>query len=56
VLSLDAGTVTIANTFRANQDGTFTFLSASLVGLHGPHPEVLSDAARFCDVVVPALT
>jgi hypothetical protein len=56
VLSFDAGTVTFANTFRANEDGTFTFVSSTIEGLHGPHPEALSDFELFCDVVVPALT
>jgi hypothetical protein len=56
VLSMDAGTVTFANTFRANGDGTFTFVSSTIVGLRGPHPEVLSNDTLFCDVVVPALT
>jgi hypothetical protein len=56
VLSIDAGTVTFANTFADNGDGTFTFVSSTIVGLHGPHPDLLSDFAIFCDVVVPALT
>ena len=56
VLSRDAGTITFANTFRANEDGTFTFVSSTIVGLHGPHPEALSDGTLFCEVVVPALT
>jgi hypothetical protein len=56
VLSFDAGSVTFAHTWAANEDGTFTYLSTEILGLHGPHPEVLSDGALFCDVVVPALT
>ncbi len=56
VLSIDAGTVTIANTFAIDEDGTSTFLSSTIVGVHGPHPDWLSDFAIFCDVIVPALT
>jgi hypothetical protein len=56
VLSFDAGTVTFANTFAIDEDGNGTFVSSTIEGLHGPHPEVLSDGALFCDVVVPALT
>jgi hypothetical protein len=56
VLSLDAGTVTLANTFAVDADGNFTYLSTKIVGLGGPHPEILSDGSLFCDVVVPALT
>jgi hypothetical protein len=56
VLSFDAGTITLANTFRDNGDGTFTFVSTTIVELHGLHPESLSDGTLFCDVVVPALT
>jgi hypothetical protein len=56
VLSIDVGQISFANTFRANEDGTFTFVSSTIVGVHGPHPDVLSDFAIFCDVVVPVLT
>ena len=56
VLSFDAGTVTLANTFAVDADGNFTFVGTEIVGLGGPHPEVLSDGTLFCDVVVPALT
>jgi hypothetical protein len=53
VLLIDAGTITFANTFAVD-DGTF--ISSTIVGVHGPHPDALSDGALFCDVVVPALT
>lgn len=56
VLSIDAGTVTFAHTFAANGDGTFTYLSTTILELHGPHPDVLSDRTLLCDVIVPALT
>jgi hypothetical protein len=56
VLSFDAGTITFANTFAIDEDGNGTFVSSTIVGLHGLHPEALSDGTLFCDVVVPALT
>jgi hypothetical protein len=56
VLSIDAGEVTLANTFAVDEDGNFTFLSTTIEALHGPHPEIVSDGTLFCDVVVPALT
>ena len=56
VLSFDAGTITFANTFAIDEDGNGTFVSSTIVGLHGLHPDALSDGTLFCDVVVPALT
>jgi hypothetical protein len=55
LLVRDAGTVTIANTFAVEADGSLTFLSQTLSGLHGPHP-LLEDFDLFCDVVIQALT
>ncbi len=56
LLLRDAGTVTFTNTFAVEADGSLTFLSQTLSGLHGPHPDLLSDFALFCDVIIPALT
>ena len=52
LLLRDAGTVTFTVIFTA--DGTF--VSRTLSGLHGPHPDLLSDFALFCDVIIPALS
>ena len=52
LLLRDAGTVTFTVIFAA--DGTF--VSSTLSGLHGPHPDLLSDFALFCDVITPALS
>ena len=56
VLSTDAGSITIANTFAPDADGNYNFVSSEFVVVNGPHPEALSDFAIFCDVLVPALT
>ena len=56
LLLRDAGTVTFTDTFAVDADGIFTFVSRTLSGLHGPHPDLLSDFELFCDVIVPALT
>jgi len=55
VLSIDAGTVTFANTFAVDEDGNGTYLYTTIERVSGPHPEVESDWTLFCDVVVPAL-
>lgn len=53
----DAGTVTFNFTFRVDPvTGDFTFVSRTLSGLHGPHPDLLSDFAAFCNVIIPALS
>ena len=41
-LSLDAGTVTISTTFRQASNGDLIFVSQELSGLHGPHPDLVS--------------
>jgi hypothetical protein len=51
VLSVDAGTLTVANTFRI-EDGEF--LSSTIVEMHRKHPD--ADGSIFCDVVLPALS
>lgn len=57
LLSRDAGVVTFTDTFAVDPvTGEFTFLSETLSGLHGPHPDLISDFAIFCDVIIPALS
>jgi hypothetical protein len=56
VLSRDAGVVTFATTFFVNPDGSLTFVSQTFSGEKGPHPDLDSGFALFCDVIVPALT
>jgi hypothetical protein len=54
----DAGTVTITDVFEytGNPDEPFgDLISRSLSGLHGPHPDLLSDFEAFCNVLGPYL-
>ena len=54
----DAGIVTITQVFEytGNPDEPFgDLISQSLSGLHGPHPDLLSDFEAFCNVVEPYL-
>jgi hypothetical protein len=52
LLSLDAGAVTITRTFTVDQNGNIVDLvSQQLSGLHGPHPDLLSDFSLFCDEI-----
>jgi hypothetical protein len=53
VLSRDAGNVTLFQTFDAT---TGDFISTTFSGDKGPHPDLESGFALFCDVIVPALT
>ena len=53
VLSRDAGVVTFTNTFDAL---TGDFISQTISGEKGPHPDLDSGFEIFCDVLVPALT
>ena len=53
VLSRDAGFVTFNDTFDAT---TGHFLGEKISPENGPHPDLDSGFARFCDVVVPALS
>jgi hypothetical protein len=56
VLSLDAGTVTLTETFTVDENGDIVDLvSRQLSGLHGPHPDLLSDFELFCEEVTPYL-
>ena len=52
LLSRDAGNVTLFQTF--DSDGNF--LGQTFGNEKGPHPDLESDFAVFCDVVVPALS
>ena len=53
VLSRDAGFVSFNDTFDAT---TGDFLGEVISPENGPHPDLDSGFALFCDVVVPALT
>jgi hypothetical protein len=53
ILSRDAGNVTFLDTFDAT---TGDFISSVVAGEKGPHPDLDSGFALFCDVIVPALT
>jgi hypothetical protein len=53
LLSRDAGVVTFTTIFDAT---TGDFISQTLSGEKGPHPDLDSDFAVFCDVLIPALT
>jgi hypothetical protein len=55
-LSRDAGRVTIADTFRPLPNGDLRFVSETISGEHGPHPELDSGFELFCNVLVPVLT
>jgi hypothetical protein len=57
-LSLDAGTVTFVDVFEYTgdpEDPVGDFISTDFLGLHGPHPDLLSDFELFCDVLEPYL-
>jgi len=55
-LSLDAGLVTLTQTFSVDENGDLVFVSQDVSGEHGPHPDLASDFELFCEVIVPALT
>ena len=52
----NAGVVTVAVTLRPLGDDEFEFVSASVSGEHGPHPDLDSGFELFCNVLIPALT
>ena len=57
VLLRDAGVVTIASTFIYTiATDSYAFVSRSVSGQHGPHPDLASDFEAFCNVLIPALT
>jgi hypothetical protein len=53
VLLRDAGNVTFRDTFDAT---TGEFLGETISPENGPHPDLDSGFALFCDVIVPALS
>jgi hypothetical protein len=53
ILSRDAGFVSFNDTFDAT---TGEFLGETISPENGPHPDLDSGFALFCDVIVPALT
>ncbi len=57
-LSRDAGIVTLVDVYAYTGDPNNPvgdFISETLSGLHGPHPDLLSGFSLFCDVIVPYL-
>jgi hypothetical protein len=57
-LTRDAGIVTLVDVFEYTGDPNNPvgdFISETLSGLHGPHPDLLSGFSVFCDVLVPYL-
>jgi hypothetical protein len=57
-LTRDAGIVTLVDVFEYTgdpSDPVGDFISGSLSGLHGPHPDLLSGFSVFCDVLGPYL-
>jgi hypothetical protein len=56
-LTRDAGMVTLVDVFEYTgdpNDPVGDFISQSLSGMHGPHPDLV-DFSNFCDVLVPYL-
>jgi hypothetical protein len=54
----DAGPVSFVDVYAYTGDPNNPvgdFISTSLSGMHGPHPDLLSDFSLFCDVLVPYL-
>jgi len=57
-LSRDSGIVTQTQVYEytGDPDNPFgDFISRTFSGLHGPHPDLVSDFAVFCDVLGPYL-
>jgi hypothetical protein len=57
-LTRDAGIVTFVDVYEYTGDPNNPvgdFISETLSGLHGPHPDLLSGFSVFCDVLVPYL-
>jgi hypothetical protein len=59
-LSRDAGSVTLVDVYGytgdpANPVDFNDFISETVSGLDGPHPDLLSGFSIFCDVIVPYL-
>lgn len=55
-LSRDAGVVTLTDTFLPLPNGDLQFVSRTVSGEHGPHPDLDSGFELFCSVIIPALT
>ncbi len=54
----DAGPATFVDVFEYTgdpNDPVGDFISETLAGLHGPHPDLLSGFSLFCDVLGPYL-
>lgn len=57
-LMRDAGPATSVDVFKYTGDPSNPvgdFISETLSGVHGPHPDLLSDFSAHCDVLVPYL-
>jgi hypothetical protein len=57
-LTRDAGIVTEVDVYAYTgdpNDPVGDSISETLSGLHGPHPDLLSDFSVFCDALVPYL-
>jgi hypothetical protein len=52
----DAGIVTTATTFFVEPDDSLTFVSQTVSGEKGPHPDLDSGFEALCDIVVPRLS
>jgi hypothetical protein len=51
VLSFDAGALPTIRTFTFEEFGEIVDVSTTLSGLHGSHPDLLTDFALFCEEV-----
>ena len=57
-LTRDAGVVTLVDVYAYTgdpNDPVGAFISETVSGLHGPHPDLLSGFSIFCDVLGPYL-
>ncbi len=57
-LTRDAGIVTLVDVYEYTgdpNDPVGDFISETVSGLHGPHPDLLSGFSLFCEVLVPYL-
>ena len=57
-LTRDAGPVTLVDVYEYTgdpNDPVGDFISETVSGLHGPHPDLLSGFSLFCDVLGPYL-
>ena len=56
LLLVGAGVITFTDTYAVDADGNFTFVSETVSGQHGPHPEAASDFTLHCALLIPALS